>query len=130
MVCRAFLQALMIRLGFPKEVIDAWFAYELPSCQTLIAGAVYGDSSSSTGIPEGDPMSILGMFALCCLFREVVANQSVRALVFSYADNWEVVVDDTESLQDILPGLFAPCGTGRMLDLGFEGLRWVRVKGL
>ena len=102
-VCRAFLQALMVRLGFPREVVDAWFAsMHSLSRQTLIAGAVYGDSSSTTGIPEGDPMSILGMFALCCLFREVVADYSVRALIFSYADNWEIVVDQPESLQDLI----------------------------
>lgn len=110
-VCRAFLRALMARLGFPAEVVDAWFASMRGlSRQTLIAGAVYGDSSSST---EGDPMSILGMFALCCLFREVVADQNSQALVFSYADNWEVVVDNTESLQAIL------CALDRMTHVCF-----------
>lgn len=102
-VCRAFLQALMVRLGFPKEIVDAWFAsMNCLSRQTLVAGAVYGDSSSTTGIPEGDPMSILGMYALCCLFRWVVADYSARALIFSYADNWEIVVDQPEALQDLI----------------------------
>ena len=96
----------MVRLGFSREIVDAWFAsMHCLSRQTLIAGAVYGDSSSTTGIPEGDPMSILGMFALCCLFREVVADYNVRALIFSYADNWEIVVDHPESLQDLIVAL-------------------------
>ena len=38
----------------------------------------------------------------CCLFRWVVADYSEMALIFSYADNWEIVVDQPESLQDLI----------------------------
>ena len=60
-VCRAFLRALMLRLGFPPVVINAWFASMHGLCrQPLVATAVHGSAISSTGIPEGDPLSILG----------------------------------------------------------------------
>lgn len=96
----------MIRLGFSKVVIEAWIASMQDLVrQALVAGAVYGTSSSTTGIPEGDPMSVLGMFALCCLFRDVVSEVNQRALVFSYADNWEVVADQVTSLEAILQAL-------------------------
>ena len=105
-VCRPFLQALMVRLGFSKVVIEAWIASMKDLVrQPLVAGAVFGESSSTTGIPEGDPMSVLGMFALCCLFRDTVSEVDQCALVFSYADNWEVVADQVTSLQFILKAL-------------------------
>ena len=99
-VCRALLRALMVRLGSPSVVVDAWFAsMRCLSRQPLVACAVYRESPSSTGIFKGDPMSIVGMFSLCCLFREVVATQNSQAIAFSYADNWEVVVGDVNALK-------------------------------
>ena len=93
-ICRPFLQALMLRLGFQPTIVLAWFScLQGLSRQALVAGAVYGTSHASTGIPEGDPLPVVGMFALCCLFREVVVSQDPLAFnfPFSYADNWEVV---------------------------------------
>ena len=105
-VCRAFLRVLMLRLGFPPVVINAWFASMRGLCrQPLVAGAVHGSAVSTTGIPEGDPLSILGMFSLCCLFRAVVRRQDSLALPFSYADNWEVVVGNVGSLTGIVSAL-------------------------
>ena len=105
-VCRPFLEALMIRLGFPVIVVQAWFAsMKGLTRQPLVAGSVFGSSSSTTGIPEGDPISILGMFSLCCLFREVVRTQEPLAVPFSYADNWEVVAGDVQALIGILEAL-------------------------
>ena len=105
-VCRAFLRALMLRLGFPPGVINAWFASMKGLCrQALVAGAVHGSAVSTTGIPEGDPLSILGMFSLCCLFRAVVGQQDSLAVPFSYADNWEVVSGDVRSLTGIIHAL-------------------------
>ena len=75
-ICRPFLQALMLRLGFQPTIVLAWFScLQGLSRQALVAGAVYGTSHASTGIPEGDPLSVVGMFALCCLFREVVVSK-------------------------------------------------------
>ena len=105
-VCRPFLEALMIRLGFPVIVVQAWFAsMKGLTRQPLVAGSVFGSSSSTTGIPEGDPLSILGMFSLCCLFREVVRTTEPLAVPFSYADNWEVVAGDVQALIGILEAL-------------------------
>ena len=73
--------------------------------QPLVAGAGHGSAVSSTGIPEGDPLSILGMFALCCLFRAVVGRQEPLAIPFSYADNWEVVVGNVQSLAGFVQAL-------------------------
>ena len=41
-VCRPFLKALMLRLGFQPTIVDAWFScLEGLSRQALVAGAVY-----------------------------------------------------------------------------------------
>ena len=105
-VCRPFLKSLMLRLGFQPTVVEAWFScLDGLSRQALVAGAVYGTSKATTGIPEGDPLSVVGMFALCCLFREVVSSQDSIAFPFSYADNWEVVTGDVSKLLSVLRAL-------------------------
>ena len=105
-VCRPFLQALMLRLGFQPIIVLAWFScLQGLSRQALVAGAVYGTSHASTGIPEGDPLSVVGMFALCCLFREVVVSQNPLAFPFSYADNWEVVTGAPDNLMKVLAAM-------------------------
>ena len=105
-VCRPFLKALMLRLGFQPTIVDAWFScLEGLSRQALVAGAVYGTSKATTGIPEGDPISVVGMFALCCLFREVVSSHDPTGFPFSYADNWEVVTGDVSKLVCMLRAL-------------------------
>ena len=105
-VCRPFLKSLMLRLGFQPTVVEAWFScLDGLSRQALVAGAVYGTSKATTGIPEGDPLSVVGMFALCCLFREVVSSQDSIAFPFSYADSWEVVTGDVSKLLSVLRAL-------------------------
>ena len=64
---------------------------------------------SSTGIPEGDPISVVGMFCFSYLFSCVVdhLSGSRRDLVLpaAYADNWEVICSQLTPLIRLLPGL-------------------------
>ena len=102
-VCRPFLEALMLRLGFQPTIVLAWFScLRGLSRQALVAGAVFGTSHSTTGIPEGDPLSVVGMYALCCLFKVVVMAQDATTFTFTYADNWEVIAGACGSLMKIL----------------------------
>lgn len=41
---------------------------------------------STTGIPEGDCLSVLGMIALSALFSFTISNEFIRP--YTYADNW------------------------------------------
>ena len=55
----------------------------------------YNSCAASTGIPEGDPISVVGMFGFSYLFSVVVDNLSNfrrdQVLPATYADNWEIV---------------------------------------
>ena len=103
---RKMLRALMVHFGFPAQVVDCWIAmlYQLRRT-VLVEGAVYGHCASSTGIPEGDPLSVVGMFTFAKAFDHFVQAGPVHSLCVTYADNWELVSKSAGALLRALPGV-------------------------
>ena len=108
MLQRPLLKAVLLRLGFCQEVVLCWFAgLDAMERQVLYSGGVYGSSFATTGIPEGDPLSIIGMFGLCLVFKAVVNRSNSCLVPCSYTDNWEVVSPSTVHLKKVVADLSA-----------------------
>ena len=102
-VHRGLLRGLLRRLGFPGPVVQAWFkALACLRRQVLVGGWVYGDECATTGIPEGDPLSVVGVYVLAILFRAIVHRFDADVLVLTYADNWEVLLDHFDRLPPLV----------------------------
>ena len=88
---RAPLGLTLRALGLPQAVCDFW----LSSLQGLkrhftVLGSLGPGLPSSTGAPEGDPVSVLGMLSICWVFvrlLEGLVNPS------AYMDNWSWSTD-------------------------------------
>ena len=101
---RRLLRALMIHFGFPALVVDAWMAMLGQLNRTvLVEGSVYGKASSITGIPEGDPLSVAGMFTFAKAFDHLIQRRCLQVLCITYADNLELVARSSQELVRVLP---------------------------
>ena len=101
---RKLLQVLFDRYGFDRTVTRQWMAALTGLSRTvLLGGYSYGSSSSNTGIPEGDPLSVIGMFVFAFTFSRFVDHHVPQALVATYADNWEILADSSEVLLQAMP---------------------------
>ena len=56
-------------------------------------------------LPEGDPMSIVGMYCLTYWFRNFVLDCAPTGLPIGYADNWEALFNHVSDLCLFLPEL-------------------------
>ena len=131
---RGLLRAVMVRLGFNVVVVDAWLAMLRHMLRTvLLDGTVHGSAPSVVGIPEGDPLSVIGMFCFAKAFDHYLQASCHSVLCITYADNWEVVARSARELLSVLPvveqfldlcqllvapgkcWLWAICGKGRQV---------------
>ena len=105
-VHRRTLFNAMKRLGFCPRVLRAWSAaLDQMARSVLINGFSYGHALSSTGIPEGDPLSNAGMFCLSYWYSCFAQQQANEALAVTYADNWECLFGHVRQLLSFLPEL-------------------------
>lgn len=102
---RALLFAVLSKLGFDPAALRGWEAQLKDMERTLLVGtSVFGGSTSSTGIPEGDPMSIIGMWAMSLTFSHYVVKHT-PVLPLCFADNWEVIAEPSHELTHALPSV-------------------------
>ena len=74
-------------LGIPSHVTDFWFKSLTRLTRALQCGKALGPAHlSTTGLPEGDSMSVVGMLALSFVFYSKL--RSPRLFPYAYADNW------------------------------------------
>ena len=100
---RGLLKALFGRFGFDAAVTDLWMlALGDMQRMVLVGGYVYGSSQSNSGIPEGDPLSVVGMFVFAYSFYKYLESRVPTAMVATYADNWEILADGPSVLKNAL----------------------------
>ena len=116
---RKLLGELLRKIGAPHWLWRGWQnALTHMTRRVQVSGFHFQSSLSSTGIPEGDPLSVAGMWAYSYMFGEVVSglsgsNASVVCPV-TYADNWEVWCTRLRPLVDLLDPLAAFLRTCRL----------------
>lgn len=102
---RAFRKKLMLQIGFDPQVLDAWLAALTQMHRTVFfQGAVHQSVASTTGVPEGDPLSVIAMFRLCHVSTGVVTTSSPALRPITYADNWEVISDPMPDVRALIEG--------------------------
>ena len=88
-VNRKAIEKLLLRIGLPPTVVTIWirsisllqrFWVLDQHCSQLI--------SSSTGIPEGDSISVVCMIAIGYGWVQAVSHEAPRTRLGAYADNW------------------------------------------
>ena len=116
---RGLLGQLMNKIGAPPWLWQCWEgALTAMTRRVQIDGHHYQAHLSSTGIPEGDPLSVGGMWAYSYMFGEVVKNfgggdlQTVCPV--TYADNWEVWGARLQAIIDLLDPLASFLRTCRL----------------
>ena len=87
LIPRRVIRFIFCRLGLPTTTVDFWFLSLRRLTRVLQCGLTLGSPEvSTTGLPEGDSMSVVGMMALSYVFHCCIANPQV--FPFAYADNW------------------------------------------
>ena len=83
-ICR-----LLINFGVPPQLVSLWEQALTHFVRYFILGGdTFGPFSSTTGIPEGDPVSVLAMLAFSILWNRAHTDQFTDAP--TYADNLEL----------------------------------------
>ncbi|CAE7258026.1 unnamed protein product, partial [Symbiodinium microadriaticum] len=98
---RVPLRFLLAHLGFPEEVLHAWFDW-LEWCHRLpvFHGSIGPPVLSCTGMPEGCPLSVVAQVAVC--WAAQVQHMSFGAEHSSYVDNFTWTGSTVESLAEAL----------------------------
>lgn len=98
---RRIVRHLFIRLGISPAVCYFWFLSLRRMTRALQTGKSVGDAKgATTGLPEGDSMSVVGMLALSYLFFRKIQTPHLHP--YAYADNWSFM---SRSEQDSMRAL-------------------------
>ena len=90
---RRLLVSALKRFGVPAWLVDQWGLFLQQLQRSIVVGGHYSPlHSSTTGVPEGDALSILAMAMIGLIFHNLV--QEMGAEAYTYADNLEWVTDD------------------------------------
>eukprot|EP00438_Fugacium_kawagutii_P015421 Skav221553 [mRNA] locus=scaffold1376:90100:92544:- [translate_table: standard] len=101
---RAILLAIMARLGFEPGILKTW-SFQLSGLERTLylESCVYGTSGSSTGVPEGDPLSVIAMFSMSLAFAFYADSRLRRLLRCPRVESWRRSFPILESNQDAIP---------------------------
>ena len=114
---RAILRELMRKAGIPIGFIDAWIhGLDQMTRRVSIQGNHFAACTGCTGVPEGDPLSVVAMWAFSRLFSCVVHAHSTPVLTtpVTYADNWEVLSGSCREVIALYPVLASFLETCRL----------------
>ena len=83
------LAHMMIKKGIPIQVIKFWMGSLHNLSRLCQIGSHLGNPIfSSTGVPEGDALSVCGMICLASCYNDFITNNLEDVTVNIYADNW------------------------------------------
>ena len=120
---------LLAKLGIPPDLIQTWYR----SLQRLtrvidIGGNLSQPLRATTGLPEGCPVSVLGMAAVAWAFAMSVNHPQVQVLTFY--DNWSWISPVIELHQTTLAKTVKFCELLRLkIDFG-KSWAWGTTKEL
>ena len=94
-ICR-----LLIDFGVPPQLVSLWEQALTHFVRYFILGGdTFGPFSATTGIPEGDPVSVLAMLAFSILWNRAHTDQFTEAP--TYADNLELFSRNFTSISNL-----------------------------
>ena len=87
LIPRKPLEGLMTRVGVPPEITKKWLqGLGIFRRRWEVTSNVGNPGTSTTGIPEGDPLNIVAMLSVAEVWATTVAKLGARPQ--AYADNW------------------------------------------
>ena len=103
MLPREPLLQIAIHLGIPAEVVKPW-ANALHQVQRRfqIRGGTGPSIASSTGFPEGCPLSVVAMVITNILCDSYMYHRFPRATVWSFVENIETITEDANTAEQSL----------------------------
>ena len=102
------LRALLSHLGFPADVLVLWFGFlEQTERAPCFLGSLGSGLSSTTGVPEGDPLSVVAQVAVCWLV--VQRTEQIGRHTFTFVDNFSWVARTEASLASVLQRALTFC---------------------
>eukprot|EP00435_Cladocopium_sp_Y103_P008435 s1164_g2.t1 len=106
-LCRPMVGDVMKHCGIDVALVDAWLrALDGMERYVLVAGNVYradpSHRASVTGVPEGDPLSVVAMYCMCRFFALWIQSKAA-VMPLTYADNWQVLASQTGPVLEALP---------------------------
>ena len=82
------------KAGVSAEVIRAWDgSLRGLTRSAVVGGCIYGSESSTTGFPEGDPLSVWAMFIITWYIAWSIEQAFPMVDMRAFADNWELTGD-------------------------------------
>ena len=87
------MRMLLERLGCPPDLAKCWVStLNRLERSASFSRCISQPQLSSTGAPEGNPLSVPAIIAICWILHQVLAEFSVEAALF--VDNWAWTCDD------------------------------------
>ena len=101
MIPRAPAAHLMRYLGMPASLVATWQRIlEVSEKSPVLAGGLEVSMGATTGVPEGDALSVVAMAAICWLI--VSKNRSTHAHMHTYVDNFSWLARSKSALTSSL----------------------------
>eukprot|EP00435_Cladocopium_sp_Y103_P021646 s885_g5.t1 len=111
------------RLRIPNGLIKSWYsAISGLERRFVITGGAGPGLRSTTGFPEGDPLSVTSMYMLNIALYHWVQRATPRIQLWSFVDNLETTGDSHEEVLDSLESLRSFCSE---LDLELDSTKTV-----
>ena len=97
-LARPIVYACALHFGLPLHFVQAWH-HALSKVQRhfIVQGACSGPLWSTTGYPEGDPLSVVAMVLVNLSMHNFVSNQVPVAQISTFVDNWEATAPTPEA---------------------------------
>ena len=128
---------LLTHVGCPEEYANFWMSsLQRMGRASSFVGDVSAELFSTTGLPEGDAMSVAGILALCWLCSTMLQDHGLEPMLF--VDNWSWVseVDELHTaglqvIQDLTSALRIRVDWGKSFAWSRhpEGSHWWRLHG-
>ena len=102
------MKRLLLHLSVPPHVIDIWFGFLaiVSRCPTFHNDLGCG-VLSTTGLPEGDPLSVVGMLAIC--YAAHYWHGHTPGQLMSFVDNFSWIVEKSTDFEQALSGAQSFC---------------------
>ena len=102
------MKRLLLHLSLPPLVIDIWFGFLaiVSRCPTFHNDLGCG-VLSTTGLPEGDPLSVVGMLAIC--YAAHYWHGHAPGQLMSFVDNFSWIVEKSSDFAQALAGAQTFC---------------------
>ena len=101
MIPRAPAAHLMQYLGVPEPLVQFWQQIlEVSEKSPVLAGGIGSSMGATTGVPEGDALSVVAMASVCWFIT--VKNRATHAKMHTYVDNFSWVASCKQELRSSL----------------------------